>query len=130
VTGDASLLRRTLGNLLSNAVKYSDVGTAIEVRARAAGDHARVEVVDRGIGLPPWEASRVFDPFFRARSSVANAVRGSGIGLALVREYVRSMGGEVFVDSEPGAGSVFGFTLPLAPATASGLAPPPSDGAG
>jgi signal transduction histidine kinase/FixJ family two-component response regulator len=130
VTGDASLLRRTLGNLLSNAVKYSDVGTAIEVRARAAGDHARVEVVDRGIGLPPWEASRVFDPFFRARSSVANAVRGSGIGLALVREYVRTMGGEVFVDSEPGAGSVFGFTLPLDPATASGLAPPPSDGAG
>jgi two-component system, sensor histidine kinase RpfC len=63
----------------------------------------------------------VFDPFFRARSSVANAVRGTGIGLALVREYVRSMGGEVSVVSELGTGSVFGFTLPAA-------SPPPDAG--
>jgi signal transduction histidine kinase len=114
VVADASLLRRTLGNLLSNAVKFSEVGTSIEVRARPAGEHVEVEVADHGIGLPPWEVSRVFDPFFRARSSVANAVRGTGIGLALVREYVRSMGGEVSVVSEPGTGSVFGFTLPAA----------------
>jgi signal transduction histidine kinase/FixJ family two-component response regulator len=114
VLADASLLRRTLGNLLSNAVKFSDVGTAIEVRARPAGEYVEVEVADHGVGLPPWEVSRVFDPFFRARSSVANAVRGTGIGLALVREYVRSMDGEVSLTSEPGAGSVFGFTLPAA----------------
>jgi hypothetical protein len=69
-------------------------------------------VTDQGIGLPAWEAARVFDPFFRARSSVANAVRGSGIGLALVREYVRTMGGEVAVTSSPGRGSTFSFTLP------------------
>jgi signal transduction histidine kinase/ActR/RegA family two-component response regulator len=120
VTGDASLLRRTLGNLLSNAVKFSEPSTPIEVRARTLGEEVRIEVVDHGIGLPDWEAARVFDPFFRARSSVANAVRGSGIGLALVREYVRSMGGEVFVDSMPGEGSTFGFTLPRAASTPDG----------
>jgi signal transduction histidine kinase len=114
VEADASLLRRTLGNLLSNAVKFSEVDTPIVVRAHAEEDQVRVEVVDRGIGLPAWEASRVFDPFFRARSSVTNAVRGSGIGLALVREYVRAMGGEVFVESTPGEGSTFGFMLPRA----------------
>jgi signal transduction histidine kinase len=123
VAADASLLRRTLGNLLSNAVKYSEVGTDVQVRGRLTDGHVALEVVDRGIGLPPWEVSRVFDPFFRARSSVANAVRGSGIGLALVREYVRSMGGEVYVESEPGSGSVFGFTLPHVPAPTA----PPTD---
>jgi signal transduction histidine kinase len=115
VLADASLLRRTLTNLLSNAVKFSEVGTPIEIAAEVVGPHVRVSVRDHGIGLPAWEASRVFDPFFRARSSVANAVRGSGIGLALVREYVRAMDGEVSVESTPGVGSTFAFTLPLAP---------------
>jgi signal transduction histidine kinase len=115
VRADASLLRRTLGNLLSNAVKFSEVDTRIEIVVHADEDHVRVAVTDHGIGLPAWEASRVFDPFFRARSSVANAVRGSGIGLALVREYVKAMGGDVTLDSTPGEGSTFTFTLPLAP---------------
>ncbi len=123
VQADASLLRRTLGNLLSNAVKFSGPGTAIDVVATEEGGgsgrdgeagQVRIAVVDRGIGLPEWEAARVFDPFFRARSSVADAIRGSGIGLALVREYVRTMDGDVEVRSVPGQGSTFSFTLPLA----------------
>jgi K+-sensing histidine kinase KdpD len=114
VIADEALLRRTLGNLLSNAAKFSTPDTRIDVRAHVDGSKAVVEVVDRGIGLPEWEAARVFDPFFRASSSVANAVRGTGIGLALVREYVRTMGGEVGVRSTPGHGSTFSFTLPLA----------------
>jgi signal transduction histidine kinase len=112
VVGDASLLRRSLANLLTNAVKFSDVGSVIEVVATPDDTHVTVGVTDQGIGLPDWEAARVFDPFFRARSSVANAVRGSGIGLALVREYVHAMGGEVAVRSAPGEGSTFSFTLP------------------
>jgi signal transduction histidine kinase len=113
VTADPSLLRRCLGNLLSNAVKFSEPGTGIDVRAVTVGSMVRIEVTDHGIGLPAWEAARVFDPFFRARSSVANAIRGSGIGLALVREYVHTMGGEVHVRSAVGEGSTFSFTLPL-----------------
>jgi signal transduction histidine kinase len=115
VLADTTLLRRTLGNLLSNAVKYSEVGTGIDVLAETNADEVRVAVVDRGIGLPAWEASRVFEPFFRARSSVTDAVRGSGIGLALVREYVHSMGGQVTVDTTFGEGSTFAFTLRRAP---------------
>jgi signal transduction histidine kinase len=114
VHADASLLRRTLGNLLTNAVKFSAAESPIAVVAERDGDRVRVAVVDEGIGLPAWEASRVFDPFFRARTSVANAVRGTGIGLSLVREYVRAMGGEVSVESAPGEGSTFAFTLPVA----------------
>lgn len=118
VTADANLVRRTLANLLSNAVKFSDGASPIQLRVTATEAAARVEVQDHGIGLERREAARVFDPFFRANPSVANAVRGSGIGLALVKEYVRTMGGGVGVQSEPGVGSTFWFTLPLT-ATAS-----------
>jgi signal transduction histidine kinase len=111
VQGDATRLRRVLGNLLSNAVKFSESGTPIEVRARRDREMVRVAVRDHGVGLPEWEAARVFDPFFRARSSVTNAVRGSGIGLALVRSYVRAMGGDVEVASTPGEGSTFTISL-------------------
>jgi signal transduction histidine kinase len=114
VLADPNLVRRTVVNLLSNAVKFSEPGSHIDVRTSYEDAHVRVEVIDEGIGLPPWEASHVFDPFFRARSSVQNAIRGSGIGLALVARYVRAMGGEVAVRSSAGEGSTFSFTLPLA----------------
>lgn len=114
VVADANLVRRVLSNLLTNAVKFSQEGAAIHVRISQEDGSARVDVEDHGIGLAPREAARVFDPFFRANPSVANAVRGSGIGLALVKEYVRTMGGGVGVRSEPGEGSTFWFTLPLA----------------
>ncbi len=115
VMADPVLLRRTVGNLLTNAVKFSASGSRIDVRGTIDGGRVRVEVQDQGIGLEPREAARVFDPFFRAVGSVANAVRGSGIGLALVKEYVRTMDGAVGVSSEPGVGSTFWFTLLLAP---------------
>lgn len=114
VRADPALVRRTMHNLLSNAVKYSPDGTPIEVRGAVVDGHVRIEVEDHGIGLEPRVAARVFDPFFRATPSVANAVRGVGIGLALVKEYVRLMRGEVGVLSTPGGGSTFWFTLPRA----------------
>ena len=114
VHADPALVRRTMHNLLSNAVKYSPDGAPIEVRGVVADGHVRIEVEDHGIGLEPRVAARVFDPFFRATPSVANAVRGVGIGLALVKEYVRLMRGEVGVQSTPGGGSTFWFTLPRA----------------
>jgi signal transduction histidine kinase len=113
VTADSVLLRRTLTNLLSNAVKYSDRGTPIAVRATVAGGVARVEVADRGMGLTDEEAARAFDPFWRATHVATNSMRGTGLGLALVKEYVRVMGGDVTVESEIGQGSRFIFTLPL-----------------
>ncbi len=113
VMADSALLRRTLTNLLSNAVKYSDPGTPIAVRGWADDGMAHVEVSDHGHGLTREDAERAFDPFWRASHVVNNTLRGTGLGLALVKEYVRVMGGDVSVDSEPGRGSTFGFTLPL-----------------
>jgi len=113
VMADSVLLRRTLTNLLSNAVKYSEPGTSIVVRGAEIAGVARVEVADEGSGLSAEEAERAFDPFWRASRVATNSLRGTGLGLALVKEYVRVMGGDVTVDSEPGRGSTFTFTLPL-----------------
>jgi signal transduction histidine kinase len=113
VMADAILLRRTLTNLLSNAVKYSERGTPIRVGATVDGGVVRIEVADEGMGLTREEAARAFDPFWRAAHVSTNSLRGTGLGLALVKEYVRVMGGEVSVESELGRGSTFVFTLPL-----------------
>jgi len=107
---DPTLVRRILTNLLSNAVKYSDDGSPITVRMSARGDDALVEVQDRGTGLAETERRRVFDPFWRAESARS---RGTGLGLALVREYVQLMGGTVDVESTVGEGSTFSFSLPM-----------------
>jgi signal transduction histidine kinase len=113
VLADSVLLRRTLTNLLSNAMKYSERGTPIAVRVAADDDlGARMEVVDHGVGLSKEEAARVFDPFWRAGHGHGVSMRGAGIGLALVKEYVRVMGGQVEVESEPGRGSTFVVRLP------------------
>jgi signal transduction histidine kinase/FixJ family two-component response regulator len=111
VVSDRGLLHRALGNLLSNAVKYSEAGTAVTVRSVADARAVRVEVVDRGLGLSTQDAARAFEPFWRGSEATSRAMRGTGIGLALVKEYVRVMGGRVGVDSEPGSGSTFWFTL-------------------
>jgi signal transduction histidine kinase len=113
VSADPTLLRRAVWNLLSNAVKYSEPGTPIAVRSRNDGAHALIEVIDGGVGLSPSDAAQAFDPFWRAQPGTSKS-RGTGIGLALVRDYVRLMGGDVGVRSQPGSGSTFFFTLPLA----------------
>lgn len=110
VLADPALVRRVLTNLLSNAAKYSDDGTAITVRMSMQGDSARVEVQDRGAGLDESDRRRVFDPFWRAGAARS---RGTGLGLALVKEYVQLMGGTVGVDSTLGEGSTFYFSLPV-----------------
>jgi signal transduction histidine kinase len=113
VFADPVLLRRTLSNLLSNAIKYSSPQSPICVRATVEGPHVRVEVVDEGVGLTPDEAARAFEPFWRGGGTTTRA-RGTGLGLALVAEYLRAMGTACEVTSEPGRGSTFSFTLPRA----------------
>ena len=114
VLGDPNLLHRVISNLISNAVKASEPDEPIFVRGRANGNGmALIEVEDKGVGLAPDDAAHVFDPFWRSRDAVKSAQRGSGIGLTLVKEYVRSMGGEIGVESVLGSGSRFFFTLPV-----------------
>ena len=94
-------------------MKYSEPGTRIVVRGAAVGGVVRIEVADEGTGLTADEVDRAFDPFWRAARVATNSLRGTGLGLALVKEYVRVMGGDVSVHSELGRGSTFAFTLPL-----------------
>ncbi len=114
VTADPNLLHRVLSNLLSNAVKASSAEDPIHIRGTRHDGVARIEIEDHGSGLSEEDAAQVFDPFWRSRDAIKAAQRGSGIGLTLVREYVRTMGGEVGVDSKLGSGSTFYFTLPVA----------------
>jgi len=114
VTADPNLLHRVLSNLISNAVKASSADDPIHVRGVQHDGVARIEVQDHGTGLSDEDAAHVFDPFWRSRHAIKAAQRGSGIGLTLVKEYVRTMGGEVGVESKLGSGSTFYFTLPVA----------------
>ena len=114
VLADRALFKRILINLLSNAVKASEPGSSITIQASQPDGMARIEVADEGVGLTEEETQRVFDPFWRSRTSIKGAKRGAGIGLTLVKEYVRTMGGQVGVQSKHGEGAKFYFTLPVA----------------
>jgi signal transduction histidine kinase/ActR/RegA family two-component response regulator len=112
VDADPSLLRRTLANLLSNAAKYTDPGTPVTVRTRMDQGSVRIDVIDEGPGLTADEVTQVFNPFWRAKHSMAG-LRGTGLGLNLVQEYIRRMGGQVWVTSSPDTGSTFSVTVPF-----------------
>jgi K+-sensing histidine kinase KdpD len=107
---DATQLEHVLVNLLENALKFSRPGDRIAVRAEEIGDEVTVRVVDRGPGIPRHEYERIFEPFSRGTSG--DRERGSGLGLAIARGFVQVNGGRLWVESEPGRGSVFALALP------------------
>ena len=91
-----------LDNLLSNAVKFSPPGGVIGLAARFDGDALELDVTDQGPGIPPEERARIFDPFYQgSRHGGAGPVRGTGIGLSVVKEYVFAHGGSVEVLDSP-----------------------------
>ncbi|QSX01073.1 ATP-binding protein [Haloterrigena alkaliphila] len=113
VHGDGGQLRQVFQNLLDNAIEYSgDDPPRIHVAAERDGSAWRVSVRDEGIGIDPDQQSRVFDVFQRLHSRGEHA--GMGIGLALCQRIVERHGGDIRVESEPGAGATFSFTLPAA----------------
>jgi signal transduction histidine kinase len=112
IRGDAEALRQAVSNLLDNAVQYSGDARWIAVRVTVADGAVSVSVEDRGIGIPPDEVDKVFDRFHRGSGDVTRSVRGSGLGLTLVKEIVDAHGGTVDVTSRLGKGSTFRITLP------------------
>lgn len=113
VDGDAAALERVFINLLSNAIKFTDKGGQIRIRADVIGDQAFLSVADTGIGIDAESLGRIFDRFQQAESSSTRRRQGLGLGLALVKDLVGRMGGDVTVASQRGEGTTFTVALPL-----------------
>lgn len=114
VLGDADRVRQILSNLLSNAHKYTQDGGHIGLSVEIVGHVARVAITDSGIGLSSEEQAQLFTRFYRAHNAITGVGGGTGLGLVITRSLVEMQGGEIQVSSEPGHGSTFRFTLPLA----------------
>ena len=114
VSADRSRLDQVLINLLDNAVKYSGQGGKVTVEASEEGDMVRISVRDSGIGIPSKDLPRLFERFYRVDEARSRDRGGTGLGLSIVKHIVQAHGGSVRVESTPGVGSVFSFTLPKA----------------
>lgn len=114
VVGDPDRVEQVLINLLENAIRHTPAGGRVRVSALKAGELALIAVSDTGVGIDPEHLPHIWDRFYMSDAARSrNRQRGSGLGLAIVRLLVEQMGGRVLVDSLPGAGSTFSFTLPL-----------------
>jgi two-component system, OmpR family, sensor kinase len=123
VVGDPARLRQVIDNLLANVRAHTPPGTTATVRVDHRGGGAVLSVEDDGPGVPPEQAERLFERFYRADESRSRASGGSGLGLSIVWAIVAAHGGTVSAASREGGGSVFTVTLPLAPGEAGGPEP-------
>ncbi len=114
VRADRAKLRRILVNLLSNAVKFTGRGGHISFSAEANSDFVSVAVSDTGVGIAPEDLARLFDKYEQARSRATRSEKGTGLGLYITKQLVELHGGTITVESKPGKGSTFAFTLPIA----------------
>ena len=112
IQADRSALAQAINNLIDNAVKYSGDSKRVEVSAFVEEQSLLLSVQDFGIGIKSDEIDKVFDRFFRGGDELTRTVKGSGLGLALVKQIVNAHNGDVFVQSEIGQGSKFTIRLP------------------
>jgi signal transduction histidine kinase len=112
VDADADAFNHVLVNLMTNAVKFSPAGSRVVVRAGQHGDEVIVSVTDEGVGIAPEDQERIFDRFYQ--SSNGDRARGTGIGLSIAQRFTELHGGRIWVESEPGCGATFSFTMPAA----------------
>jgi signal transduction histidine kinase/HAMP domain-containing protein len=110
--GDERRLTQVLMNLVSNAIKFTDAGS-VSIRATVEGGSVLVEVSDTGIGIAAADRQRIFEEFQQVDSSSTRKKGSTGLGLAIARRIVELHGGRIWVESTPGQGSTFAFTLPL-----------------
>jgi len=109
VKADANKITWVLTNLITNALRYTESEGSIRLSAAHHGPYIHVSVIDNGPGIPFEDQSRIFDKFVQIKSDTA--LGGSGLGLAICREIIRAHGGTIWVDSIPGEGSTFTFTV-------------------
>jgi len=113
VIGDGDALRSAVQNVVGNAVKYSPRGATVDVATEIQESTVRIRVADRGLGIDAEDLPHIFKPFYRGRRAIDAEVRGSGVGLSVVRHVVDAHRGRIEVDSRPGAGTTVTVTLPL-----------------
>jgi two-component system sensor histidine kinase VicK len=111
VVADHDKIGQVINNLISNAVKYSKLATTIQIACIQKDGFAEVSVRDEGMGIDPAEIPKLFERYYRVESN--NHISGFGIGLYLSAEIVEMHDGKIWVESEPGKGSTFYFSLPL-----------------
>ena len=118
VRGDETALKRAMENLISNAIKYDGESHWARIRAQVLsgkkGNEVQITVEDRGRGMSSVDVAHIFEPFYRGHEAVAAQIKGSGVGLSLVKQIVQAHGGKITVKSTPGTGSVFTLHLPIA----------------
>jgi signal transduction histidine kinase len=112
VQADRDKVVQILTNLISNAIKYSPQGGEVVVSGAAEGEEVVVQVSDQGVGMTPEDVSRLFQRYQRVDRDAIKGIRGTGLGLYLVRGLVEAHGGRVWAESTPGKGSTFHFSLP------------------
>jgi len=109
--GDRDRLEQVMVNLLDNAIKYTPSGGSVNVKACMESGNVRVDVGDTGIGIPADDISRIFERFYRVDKARSRELGGTGLGLAIVKHIIQGHNGRLNVESRPGKGSVFSFSI-------------------
>jgi signal transduction histidine kinase len=112
IVGDKDRLEQVVINLISNAMKFTENGS-ITCRAKKINNEIIISVIDTGTGIPDGDHGKIFDKFKQAGTALKGKPRGTGLGLPICKEIVAHHGGRIWVESKPGTGSTFSFTLPL-----------------
>jgi two-component system phosphate regulon sensor histidine kinase PhoR len=113
VVFDREAMEQVIHNLLDNACKYSGDSRKIEVHLSSKGNKIIISVIDHGIGIKKDDLDKIFGRFYRAGEELTQTVKGSGIGLTIVKQIVEAHHGEITVESSPGKGSKFTINIPL-----------------
>jgi len=113
IQADIRKFKQILFNLISNAIKFSPQGSTVTIDAKRVDDHIRIEVIDTGIGISEEDQKKLFKSFVQIDSSNSRQFTGTGLGLALVKQFVEMHGGKVWIESEHDKGSTFIFTMPI-----------------
>jgi PAS domain S-box-containing protein len=112
VQADRQLIKQVLVNLVSNAIKFSNTSEKIKIIAKEIDDKFEFRIIDRGVGIAADKIATLFDPFVQVREAQNDSIKGTGLGLSIVKKIVELHGGEVWINSTQGEGSIFYFLLP------------------